>query len=250
MKKGMILLSLALFTGRISAQQIESSALIFIGPGDNLNLNDDIGCGMSFGFVTVADNVHGTRSGQIQLKGPNLIGVWTFNGSADESTGKGTKQEFRKTVNRNQSTCTLTLVPNGAPERYKKGGLVNIWPEPEFLPISVLKETPQFLYEVSYTSEFKKEAVLANFDRLTDKNCSHHYIQNHLGEIDSSYGDGVYCITINNKPRRAHLECVTYHDGSKCTVTTRLEYVQVGDKFDAIQDAKYVRSEIIKIFKD
>src|SRR5580765_2598678 len=157
----------------IHAQAVPVETVRFIGPGDNEVADGAIGCGVSFGFQKVINNVEGSSSGMVRPNGDGTIDVQTFKGSEGGNIGKGVTQRFKRKVERTPATCTLELVTDGAEAHYKKGKLINLWDEPSFSPTDVLRNSPVFPYKITFDSEYAKEAVLANFDRLADKGCAH-----------------------------------------------------------------------------
>lgn len=233
------------------AQEPSITTLQFIAPGDNELKQEAMGCGLQLGFAYVIDNVEGSRSGRVELEAPGRVSVTTFKGAANGSIGKGRRQAFVREVTHSPERCSVTFRAEGPSEGFKKGRLVNLWEEPDFSPLDVLVQSYKFQYEFSLPSEFPTDAVLANFDRLADKGCSHVGYSMRLGfDFRNDGPDRIYCLAVDGKQQPARVNCGPYRNGSKCTVFAVLQAKREGGVISALDGTRLLHEAVTKIVND
>lgn len=226
--------------------------LEFIGPAGN-ELQDSVNnCGVFFGFSYVTDQSGGgLRKGRVDDISINQIKVTTFKGGAAGTMGKGLQQVFHREVARSDTQCSLRLKAAGAPESYKVGKIMNWWDEPSFSPTDVLLDSYKFNYSFSVATDYPAEAVLANFDRIADKECyNSSYSRGVAFDFQNSVRDPVYCIQVGTKVQPVRIGCAPYRKGSKCTAFAVLQSVRDGEKFSALEGATLLREKIKAIVND
>lgn len=234
--------------GASSAQEPtapDGGTLVFVAPPDNENNEEGLGCGATFGFSYVIDNVKGSRSGKIERESADAVLVTTFKGAANGSTGKGESQRFKLSQKASSDSCTLTFQADGAAKPYKKGKFMNLWEVPDFSPTAVLKDTFKVQYKFSTPSEYPVDSVIANFDRLADKGCNTLGYPRDLGfNYRNGVGDPVYCVKVGEKVQPVRIGCVPYRNGTMCTASAVLQTVHDGNHYSTIEGARLLREGI------
>lgn len=229
----------------------DGGTLVFVAPADNENSDEGLGCGATFGFSYVIDNVKGSRSGKVEHESADVVLITTFKGAANGSTGKGERQRFKFLQEASPESCTLSFQADGAAEPYKKGSFMNLWEVPDFSPTAVLRDTFKVRYEFSIPSEYPPDSVIANFDRLADKGCNNVGYPRALGfDYENGVGDPVYCVKVGEKVQPVRLGCVPYRNGTICTASAVLQTSREGNRYSAIEGARLLRESVDEIIND
>lgn len=228
-----------------AAPAAAGGAFVFLAPADTSPLHDELGCGVRFGFRrgTTSTFRRGADTGEVESSGPTAAVITTFSGSEDLAYGKGVRTQAERTIERSAEHCRLSLTL-GAAEPYKKG-VLNWGKPPEFTAADVLLQTPVFVYRPEFDSPFPAASLMANFDRLTVKECFGVGYNAKVGMPRGLRGQlQLYCAKTESGYAPFVVECLPYRTGSKCTATTILAPTRTERSFDARAGGAQFRAAI------